>query len=344
MRPWLGAHSGENVVGSSHRERLRNHRVICARTASEAEEAVTRLYVPHRLEPSTASSALELQLNAAQLGTITAGYLRYSADVRLLVPETTDFHVDIPLVGHMEARCGSGEPVLATPRRAAVFMPARPADLQWQARCAQLCLMLDRAALQHELEQFLGQPVNVLEFDTVMDLTTPEAQSWLRVVDLLEHEVDRPDGLIQHPLLAARVQNLVMDGLLFAHRHNYSGLLHSPDRPPAPRAVRRVVALIQDRPDDAWSSGQLAQTAGVSVRSLQEGFQRGYGMSPMAYLRAVRLERAHEELSASSPDEVTVSGVAARWGFPHASRFAVAYKRRYHCSPSETLRRSRTPS
>jgi len=332
------------VARESHRERLRHHRVIHARTAAEAQEAVTRLYQPHHVQPLTASSPLELTLNAAQLDTLTAGYLRYSADVRILVPETTDFYVDIPLTGRVEVRCGSGEPVLAAPRRAAVLMPGRPADLRWHAGCAQLCLMLDRAALENELAQFLGRPVNAVEFDPVMDLTTPQAQSWLAVVDLLEHELDRTDGLIQHPLLAARLRNLVVTGLLFAQHHNYSDQMQAPHQPAAPRAVRTVVAQIQDEPAQPWTSTRLAQAAGVSARSLQEGFQRWYGMSPMAYLRAVRLERAHDELSATSPEQTTVSGVAARWGFAHASRFAAEYKRRYRCSPSETLRTPRTPT
>jgi AraC-like DNA-binding protein len=93
-----------------------------------------------------------------------------------------------------------------------------------------------------------------------------------------------------------------------------------------------------------WNAEVLSGDPVDAVRSLQEGFQRGYTMSPMAYVRAVRLERAHDELSASSSDEVTVSEVAARWGFPHASRFAVAYKRKYRCSPSQTLRTPPTPS
>lgn len=45
----------------------------------------------------------------------------------------------------------------------------------------------------------------------------------------------------------------------------------------------------------------------------QEGFQRHLGISPMAYLRSVRLGRAHADLRAADPARDTVSVIAYRW-------------------------------
>ena len=56
-------------------------------------------------------------------------------------------------------------------------------------------------------------------------------------------------------------------------------------------------------------------------------------------LRDVRLAGAHEELRAADPrDGRTVADIASRWRFTHPGRFSVAYRRRYGCSPSATLR------
>lgn len=62
-------------------------------------------------------------------------------------------------------------------------------------------------------------------------------------------------------------------------------------------------------------------------------------MSPMAYLRDVRLRRAHQTLRESDPSEVTVSSVAYRWGFTNLGRFATAHANRYGETPSATLHR-----
>lgn len=60
--------------------------------------------------------------------------------------------------------------------------------------------------------------------------------------------------------------------------------------------------------------------------------------TPMAYLRHARLVRAHQELSdASHADDITVTAVAARWGF-RPSRFAEYYRAAYGVLPSQTLR------
>jgi AraC-like DNA-binding protein len=327
------------VVGWHGGELLRSHPVVSAHTADEAEDLVSRVFQPHRLTPLDSSAPVDMRLNAAQVGEVTVGYLRYGADVRLQSEATTHYLVGIPVTGIIEVREGLGAPGLVTPRQAAVVMPGRPVDAIWRSGCAQFCVMFEERTLAHELELILGRPVrSPVEFTSSMDLTATPVQSWLRILELLERESGLPGGIMQNPLAAARVQSLVIDGLLLVQNNNYSEALHAPTRPAMPGAVRRAVALMEERPQEAWTTPRLAQVASVGVRSLQDGFRQAFGVAPMAYLRDVRLARAHAELTASSPDEVTVGAVAARWGFPHASRFAGAYRRKFGCSPLQTLR------
>lgn len=58
---------------------------------------------------------------------------------------------------------------------------------------------------------------------------------------------------------------------------------------------------------------------------------------PLAYLRDVRLRRAHRDLIDADPAIETVTRIAARWGFLHPTRFADHYERLYRCPPSTTL-------
>jgi AraC-like DNA-binding protein len=46
---------------------------------------------------------------------------------------------------------------------------------------------------------------------------------------------------------------------------------------------------------------ELARLADVSVRALQAIFHRHTGLAPMAYLRDLRLDRAHEDLLRARP-------------------------------------------
>jgi transcriptional regulator GlxA family with amidase domain len=60
----------------------------------------------------------------------------------------------------------------------------------------------------------------------------------------------------------------------------------------------------------------------------------------MAYLREVRLRRAHHDLLESDPSTVTVGSVAYRWGFSNLGRFAAAHTARYQEPPLKTLHRN----
>jgi AraC-like DNA-binding protein len=326
-------------VVAPHKELLSGYPVVRAADADEAHEAVTRMYRPHRLDVLERNVRLDMRLNVVRLGALTAGYLRYGGEVRIVTPDASNYHVNIPLVGFSEQRCGSLEPVLAGPDRASVIMPGHPSDVRLRANCAQFCIMIDRPELELELERQLGRPLGrPVHFATGMDLGTEAAQSWLAVLELLEREVGRPGGIAHNPLSAAHLQSLVIAGLLLAQPHNYSELLLASARPAPPRAVRRAVELIEGEPGRPWTSAALANEVAVSVRALQQGFQRSFDLPPMAYLREVRLNRVHVELTSAAPDTVTITGVAARWGFLHAGRFATAYRRKFGCLPSDTLR------
>jgi AraC-like DNA-binding protein len=323
------------VGGFAVRELLPGHPVARASDLDEARDAVTRVYLPHRLEMVGSAVRLGMRLNAVRVGDLTVGYLQYDNEVRLVTSEANHFHVNIPLAGHAVSRCGTYDPVHATPGHAAVFMPDSPADIRWGAGCAQLCLMISRAGLETELVRLLGRPLTEpLRFATDMDLTTPYARAWRHTLDLLEDTTTATAS----PLAAAHLEALVVHGLLLAQPHNYVDALGAAQRPAQPRPVRRAVELMRNRPQEPWTSASLAEQVAVSVRSLQEGFQRSLGMPPMVYLRELRLDHVHAELAAGDPDGPTVSAVGQRWGFPHAGRFAAAYKRKFGRSPSETLR------
>ena len=106
------------------------------------------------------------------------------------------------------------------------------------------------------------------------------------------------------------------------------------------RPIRRAVELIEEQPAQPWTTVRLAAEVHLSVRALQEGFRRDLGTPPMAYLRQVRLRRAHGALRAAEHDTTTVRAVAVSLGIMHLSRFAAAYREAFGETPSETLNRT----
>jgi AraC-like DNA-binding protein len=113
-----------------------------------------------------------------------------------------------------------------------------------------------------------------------------------------------------------------------------AALLH-----PRQAKLRAAVEHVHAHADEPITIADLARVAGLSVRSVQEAFRRTFGVSPLTYVRQVRLDRVHEELLALDPRTVSVGQVATRWGFAHLGRFSAAYAERFGEYPKQTLRR-----
>jgi transcriptional regulator GlxA family with amidase domain len=172
-----------------------------------------------------------------------------------------------------------------------------------------------------------------------LDITRGAGASWVRLLRMLTADAGQPDGLALHPVLGEYLQESLVAGLLLAGDHQYRHLLDEPVAVAAPGAIRRAVEAMRAEPGRSFTVATLADIAGISSRSLQHGFRRYLGVSPMAYLRSLRLAAAHDELRLADAAQVTVSQIAYRYGFLHLGRFAAVYRARYGVSPAQTLRR-----
>ncbi|MFJ5777045.1 helix-turn-helix transcriptional regulator [Streptomyces sp. NPDC093094] len=105
-----------------------------------------------------------------------------------------------------------------------------------------------------------------------------------------------------------------------------------------PAALRRALAHIDDHAAEPVTVAEIAAAAHITVRALQYAFRKHLDTTPLAHLRRVRLAHAHQDLrTADAGDGVTVTAIAARWGFHHPGRFAAVYRAAYHRSPQRTL-------
>jgi AraC family ethanolamine operon transcriptional activator len=113
-------------------------------------------------------------------------------------------------------------------------------------------------------------------------------------------------------------------------------LASKPHRKWIVEAARAYVLEHRDRP---VAVPELCTHLRVSRRMLQYCFQEIYGMTPVAYLRAIRLNGVRRALrEASAGDAVCVQDVAAAWGFWHLSQFSSDYRKLFGARPSDTLR------
>ncbi|HEY8983930.1 MAG TPA: AraC family transcriptional regulator [Streptomyces sp.] len=317
--------------------------VLCRDSGFEDfRERLNELFYPADVTalPGTAGRGDELrggELRGIRTEHVTVGLMTFAQRTRVDPGRTpSHYHVNVVLRGAVEAAAGRQE-MVAGAGDAMVFSPARQHRLLSCASGARhLGVKIDRRLVESELQDLLGRPLQApLDFAFGFDLTSPAGRSWRSALDLLLAEADNPGGLLLGPSpLRRHYERLLVGGLLLAQPHTYTDALHSPQPPAYPRTVRRAVDLIEAHPETPFTVGDLARTAGVSARRLQEGFREHLGVTPMTYVRNVRLDRARTDLLAGAGP---VTEVAGRWGFTHLSRFSAAYRSRFGEAPSETL-------
>ena len=316
---------------------------VAVRSADPAEAHFVgaRVYHDHRLDVLGDRDRFAMSLHAVRLGAVTVGWLSYGTEVRISSAEFGDsYQVNMLGGGSMQARSGDAE-IVGTPELAMVYRADLPSSFRgWQSPYPLLGLRIERDALERELERLLARPVEgAIDFEPGLDVSAGHGADWRALALTLAAAAGNEQSLLRKPLVAQPLISGVLAGLLSCARHRFRTWLDAPAPLAGPAAVRRACAYIDEHAAQPLTVPEIAAHAGVSVRSLQAAFGRALGLSPSAFLRQVRLTRAHDALRATDPASATVADVAASWGFVHAGRFAAHYRRRFGVAPSATLRR-----
>ncbi|WP_372349939.1 AraC family transcriptional regulator [Streptomyces sp. KL116D] len=315
------------------------HRYV-TREVEETRTAIAAHYYDLDLEVTRGAGEFVASLGVVTLGALTVGDISFGAEMRMSFGEPGVHHVAVPLTGGFAVRQGGGPAACTTADRAVFFDPGHGIRIEeWSADCYCLTVKIDKAALHAQLETLLGRPLaRPPRFGPYLDISRGPGRSWTNLVQWSLLEQDVSHGLLHQPIIAGRLEQTLLEGLLLASDHPYREALEAPPPGMRPAAVKRVMDAVRERPAEPYDAAGLAAIAQVSLRTLQEAFRRNVGMSPMAYVSEVRLQRVRQQLRASVPGTVTVTDVAYEWGFAHLGRFARRYRVRFGETPSQTLR------
>ncbi|WP_409180708.1 AraC family transcriptional regulator [Amycolatopsis sp. VS8301801F10] len=302
-----------------------------------AREQVTRAFASHDVRVAD-RAGMRFRLDLAPSAHLTIGRMAYGADTTIVGPPMRlCYHVNLPATGTSTVEQHGAHRTFAAGEAGVAFVPQSPVLVRWSADSWQYHVKLPKDLLEAHAAKLTGQPVREeIDFDLTFSLRSSTAQSFLATVGFLYAELSRDGGLAAVPAACHEFESALMTQLLMTVPSSLSARLHS--RPAHTRGsrIREVVDYLDRNPEKSVTTADLAAMAAISPRALQAGFQEAVGKSPMAYLRAVRLDRVRRELLSGAADSVT--DVAARWGFHHPGRFAQQYRERFGMLPSETAR------
>lgn len=303
----------------------------------EARTVLSDRFAPHRTYVTKRRSKFDFRMRNNGLPSLQLSYLTVGADIEVVAPVPSYYVVCTAVEGRIRISSGH-DSLVASGSSAVIVRPVGPAFFEdWSPDAQLLTVRLARDEMENLLATMLGRRFpGQIEFEPRMDLAA-QGGSFLRALQYLRAELQRPAGMASDPLMAEALTRLVMVGLLREQPHNYSAELADPSDP-ALGPIRDAIELIESHPERVVFVADLAKAANLSVRALEAGFHRHVGMPPMAYLRDVRLARVHADLKAAEPRKTTAAAVARRWGFNHYGRFVAAYRTKYGTSPGYSLR------
>lgn len=96
--------------------------------------------------------------------------------------------------------------------------------------------------------------------------------------------------------------------------------------------IRALAERLRNHPERNHPIDELAAEAALSTVAFNDAFKRVTGLPPHAFLVNCRLERARADLESS---DVSVTAVAARYGFSSPRHLATAFRRMFGISPRD---------
>ena len=251
-------------------------------------------------------------------------------------PDGFDYYtIKLPLEGQCDYNC-DGENLIATVDQAFANNPGEPSKKRYNGSYVQIIICVSPDTLAEVVAAELGHPlVDPVRFKGVPQ-SGSAVQLMKRIVEfsLLDLGAREAAG---HWRIARQLERTLLVTLLRAMPNNYSLEIDRPRQEVAPFYIRRVETFISERLSDQLTMADIVAASGVSSRSLFYGFQRWRATTPMAFLKAVRLDRARENLRRAALEGGVITDIALGVGYSHLSRFSSDYRLRFGERPSDTL-------
>ncbi len=212
--------------------------------------------------------------------------------------------------------------------------------MRWHGNSPQLILKIDKEdLLQHCRQHLPDAPQHVPLFEAKLDFSTQGGAYFLQLMCTLIEALGCEQHPLHHPMAFKQFESSLFNSLIYGQQNSLlERIEQAKSQAISPYFIKRTEAFMRENLHASLTIEQLAEHAGVSVRTLFAGFKSFLNTTPMSYLKELRFEQAHIELMRN--EHISVTDVAFKWGFTHLGRFSQEYKRRYGELPSCTRRAS----
>ena len=218
------------------------------------------------------------------------------------------------LIGELDFKCASIKGVVNTGQN--VIFPAKlPHIFRCPGKLKLAWFILDQDA--SAWSQLPNKEVNVRKTGNITHLLA-NMEIYLNEQALMRSDTE----LILNPLsqtINVLLQRELMDEESYSLRESRN-------------VLEKIWHVVHESPQNNWTVEKIAKMSGRSVVSLYNWCNSVYGVSPMRYVRKIRMQHAANIISNTS---LSMSDVAGRIGYDSQFAFSKAFKQEFHISPYE---------
>lgn len=312
---------------------LDRYRVIRSADAAEIEHTILRTYGAGQFNVVGRSSLLRVHANYWQSTSIALSYGRNDgAELEVSYPGVCYYRQHFAISGSTNLRVGRRQQELS-PSSSCLVPAGESLSLKFAPGFENLVFRINRAFLAGKIAAITGQGDPHFQSLPVLQSCPAGAARLERLIHFLAAEMERGDP---PQLFITEMEQALAAAFLSANPQLLGKAASKKPSSIAPRGLRMAEDYIEANWDKPLVFETLAAVTNVSARTLFYYFRKSHGMTPMQYLKGVRLKHARRMLQQSP--QMSIAEVAFACGFGNLGHFARDYREAWGERPSETRR------
>jgi AraC-like DNA-binding protein len=184
----------------------------------------------------------------------------------------------------------------------------------------------------------IAQVAAEMEFSAPLTAATSRAMSIVTLDDGLLHALTRLIRLLEEPHLIPLIEPLIQQEIIVRLLNGEHGptLRHLVTIGSPSQQIARVIAWLKQHFTQDFPIDDLAAQAHMSPSTFRQHFRAVAGMSPLQYLKQLRLQDARQLML---NEDIDAGSAAVRVGYESASQFSREYTRLFGAPPPRDIRR-----
>ncbi len=322
---------------------LSNHHVLSSKDIDELRYELGQRFTPHELNIAKSNNKLDAHVYSCAVNNLGLLSFAYGDGVPIEAGICDSQCSKVISINFLTSGAGSLEQhhkaIDIAANQGLVIDMSMPFKLKLQGYSG-IALIFSHNTLQQHALALIGEKSLDIDFqlEKSVDITKPAGQALKNAVVYAMNEMNGALGKLNNPITHTNLENYLLTQFIILHSNTHKSVFESAnDQQVLPRNLKRACDYIHAHAHKKITLGELTAYAGCSYRSLQSIFIKVQGVSPMEYLKGVRLEGVRSVLLTADSQRTTVTEIAQQWGFVHMGRFAQMYKKQFGILPSDTL-------